>query len=36
MCMLDLSKVSMYYIKDKYGNKSRLLLADTDSLMYKT
>ena len=38
--MLELSKVLMYelhydYIKDKYGNKSRLLFTDTDSLMYE-
>ena len=41
MCILDLSKVLMYefnydYIKNKYDNNSRLLLTDTDSLMYKS
>ena len=40
MCMLDLSKVLMYefhydYIKNKYGNNSRLFSTDTDSLMYQ-
>ena len=40
MCILELSKVLMYefhydYIKDKYGNDSRLLFIDTDSLMYE-
>ena len=40
MCVLKLSKVLMYefhyyYIKNKYGNKSRLLFTDTDCLMYE-
>ena len=40
MCILELSKVLMFefhydYIKNKYGNNSRLLLTDTDSLMYE-
>ena len=40
MCILDLSKLLMYesyydYIKNKYDNKSKLLFADTDSLMYE-
>ena len=40
MCILELSKVLMYefhydYIKNKYGNNSRLLFIDTDSLMYE-
>ena len=40
MCILNFSKVFMCefhfdYIKDKYGNKSRLLFTDTGSLMYE-
>ena len=39
MCTLKLSNVLMYefhydYINNKYGNSSRPLFADTDSLMY--
>ena len=38
VCVLELSKVLMYefhydYIKNKYGNNSRPLCTDTDSLM---
>ena len=40
ICTLQLSKVLMYefhydYIKNKYDNKSELLVIDTDSLLYE-
>ena len=40
MCILESSKVLMYefhyaYIKNKYDNKSKILLTDTDRLMYE-
>ena len=40
MCILELIRVLMYefhcvYFKNKYGNNSRLLFTDTDSLMYE-
>ena len=41
MCILQFSKVLMYqfhydYIKNKNDSKSKLLLTDTDTLMYET
>ena len=41
ICILDLVAVLMYefhnyYIKNKYGNNSRLLFTDNDSLIYET
>ena len=40
MCILELTNVLMYefhydYTKNKYGNNSRLLFTDTNSLMYE-
>ena len=40
ICILQLSKVLVYefhydYVKNKYGNNSRLLFADSDSLLYE-
>ena len=40
ICILDLSKVLMYefhydFVKNKYGNNSRLLFIGTGSVMYK-
>ena len=41
MFIQELSKVLIHefhydYIKNKYGNNSRLLVTDTDSLMYES
>ena len=35
MCVLELYEFQYNYIKNKYGSISRLLFAETDSLMYE-
>ena len=40
MCFLKLTKVLMYeshcdYIKNKYGNNSRVMFTDTGNLLYE-
>ena len=40
MCILKLTKVLMYeshydYIKNKYGNNSRVMFTDTGNLLYE-
>ena len=40
MCILDFSEVLMFefhydYMRNKYGNSSRLFFTDTDGLMYE-